>query len=95
MDIDKEELFTLAIGAGKIPVRRAGKKTNVSTLHRWSTTGLRGVVLETLQVGGVKMTSLPALQRFFDALSRTGSSSTEKVRAPNAAVERALDAEGL
>jgi Protein of unknown function (DUF1580) len=95
IDIEREEPITLAMAAGTLPVRRAGKKTNVSTLHRWATTGLRGVVLETLQAGGVKVTSLAALQRFFDALSAGSSSKGSTTQRSHEAVEAALDAEGI
>jgi hypothetical protein len=41
--------FTQIIGY--VPRRRRGRKTSVSTVHRWATHGLRGVVLESIRVG--------------------------------------------
>jgi hypothetical protein len=42
---------------------------HVATVYRWSTTGVRGVVLETLQIGGTRFTSREALQRFCERLT--------------------------
>ncbi|MEZ6070951.1 MAG: DUF1580 domain-containing protein [Pirellulales bacterium] len=68
IDISKETPITLSVAARRLPRRRRGKRPHVSTLHRWGTTGLRGVRLETIRVGGSRCTSMQALQRFFDAL---------------------------
>jgi hypothetical protein len=75
IDIVAEPLIPLALAAAHVPRRRRGRKTSVATLHRWAVHGLRGVVLETLQVGGTKCTSLAALQRFFDGLTTTTATS--------------------
>jgi hypothetical protein len=69
IDISLETVFPLRDAARHIPRRRKGRKAAVSTLHRWATSGIRGVILETIQVGGTRCTSFPALQRFFDRLS--------------------------
>ena len=68
--IDKEQLITLADAAAMLPRRRAGRKPHVSTIYRWASRGLKGIVLETLVVGGTTCTSVDALQRFFDGLSQ-------------------------
>ncbi len=65
----EEELLSLPEAARILPRRRGGKKVHTATLYRWTTTGLKGVVLESLQVGGTRCTSRQALQRFFDQLS--------------------------
>jgi hypothetical protein len=69
IDSSCEALVSLAEAAALLPRRRRGRKPHVSTLYRWASTGVRGVVLETLQVGGTRCTSAEALQRFFEALS--------------------------
>ena len=69
IDISQEELITFAEAAKRLPRRRAGRKVNVSTLHRWCTRGCQGVRLEFLKIGGIRCTSMAALQRFFDALT--------------------------
>jgi hypothetical protein len=48
-------------------------------------------VLETLQVGGTRCTSLAALQRFFDRLSRHGD--TAMATADRAVAQKAEQAE--
>ena len=69
IDSASETLISLADAAGGLPRRRRGRKTHVSTLFRWTTSGCRGVVLESLQCGGTRCTSREALQRFFERLS--------------------------
>jgi hypothetical protein len=73
IDIMSESPIPLTRAAAYVPRRRRGRKTASSTLHRWATHGLRGVVLETLQIGGTKCTSIAALQRFFERLSALNS----------------------
>jgi hypothetical protein len=68
IDSQSEQIITFTQAADELPRRRRGRKTHVSTLFRWSTTGCRGVVLETIQVGGTRCTSREALQRFFERL---------------------------
>src|SRR3954465_15957340 len=75
IDLASESPIPFSQAAAHLP-RRRGRKPAVSTLHRWATAGLRGVVLETLQVGGTRCTSLAALQRFFDRLSALNSPTT-------------------
>jgi hypothetical protein len=70
IDSANETLISLAQAADELPRRRRGRKTHVSTLFRWSTVGCRGVVLETIQVGGTRCTSREALQRFFEHLTQ-------------------------
>ena len=69
IDSASETLVSLANAAKLIPRRRRGRKTHVSTLFRWTTAGCRGVVLESIQVGGTRCTSKEGLQRFFEQLS--------------------------
>ncbi len=70
-----EQLLTFAEAAGLLPRRRAGRKVHPATLFRWSRTGIRNVRLETIRIGGTLCTSREALQRFFDALTQTDSTS--------------------
>jgi hypothetical protein len=99
IDFVVEPAIPLTQATALVPRRRRGRKASVSTLHRWATRGLRGVVLETLQVGGTKCTSRAALQRFFNALSKTANdvSTESKVAGDRQAqieqAERELDAQ--
>jgi hypothetical protein len=69
IDTKKEQLLTLAEVANLLPRRRAGRKTSLSCVYRWTTAGCRGVRLEFTQVGGTRCTSRDALARFFEKLS--------------------------
>ena len=65
IDLASEAVITLAQATKHLPRRRRqDKKPHVSTVYRWATAGARGVVLETLRVGGTLCTSIEALQRF-------------------------------
>jgi hypothetical protein len=99
IDPNTETLLSLADAARLLPRRRAGKRPHVSCLYRWTTTGCKGVVLESLQCGGTRVTSREALARFFEQLTcadnpRTDRSPDRRQRAARAA-ERELEREGL
>ena len=68
IDIGRERLLTLQQAAKLIP-GRTGKALHISSIYRWAGAGISGLVLETVQVGGKKMTSVEALQRFIEALT--------------------------
>jgi hypothetical protein len=86
IDTTAESLLSLAQAADELPRRRRGRKTNVSTLYRWSQSGCRGVRLETVQIGATRCTSREALQRFFERLSRAVPESTNGGGQPALAV---------
>jgi hypothetical protein len=65
----EEYKFPLAHSPEYVPRLRRGRKIHKSTCWRWATRGVRGVVLETVQVGGTRCTSREALQRFFERLT--------------------------
>ena len=96
--LDAEHLLSLTDAAKRLPRRRMGKRPHVATLYRWSTRGVRGEVLETIQVGGTRCTSTEALQRFAERLSRpfTGDSPrSDTGRSEHRRAERQLDAAGI
>jgi hypothetical protein len=70
IDTLSETVISLTEAARLIPARRGNKKPHVSCLYRWTVSGCRGVVLESLAIGGTRCTSREALQRFFAALSQ-------------------------
>jgi hypothetical protein len=70
IDSTTETLISLAEAAKMLPRRRKGRKAHVSTLFRWTTAGVRGIRLESIQCGGSRCTSKEALQRFYEALSQ-------------------------
>ncbi len=96
IDITTETVITLAEAARLIPARRRGRKTHVSCIYRWTTAGCRGVVLESVQVGGTRCTSREALARFFERLTsraapatRSGLALDRSVAERRRAIERA------
>lgn len=64
-----ERLYTLEQAARFFPSGRTCHGRNRSTVYRYSTHGLRGIVLETVDAGGIRCTSREAIRRFFGALS--------------------------
>jgi hypothetical protein len=69
IDTTIETIISLTEACSGLPKRRADSRPSVATLYRWSLKGCRGVILETIQIGGTRCTSREALQRFFDRLS--------------------------
>lgn len=66
LDFQQEQAITIAEVANHVP-RRNGKKVHYSTIYRWSTKGARGRVLESKMVGGIRYTTVEAVQRFLAA----------------------------
>jgi hypothetical protein len=69
-DILDEQFVTLENACKFIPGLRPGKNVNRSTIYRWSDSGVRGVRLETIQVGGRRMTTHEAIKRFIMEMSK-------------------------
>jgi hypothetical protein len=69
IEIQDEHLMTLAQAAKLRPSGRNGRPTHVSTVYRWIATGVRGVRLESIRIGGTLYTSREAIQRFADRLT--------------------------
>lgn len=69
IDIVEEKMIAVRDVPRHLPSRPNGKRIHVSAVYRWSFRGLRGVVLDTVRVGGTLYTSAEALQRFAESLS--------------------------
>jgi hypothetical protein len=101
IDPTSEDLVSLADAAQDCPRRRRGKKPHVSCMYRWTKTGCRGVILESIQVGGTRCTSKEALARFFRRLTHGNDPAPGNHRSParrrRAAdrAERELEREGI
>ena len=80
IDPNSETLISLAEAARSLPRRRGGKRPHVSCLYRWTTSGCRGVVLESIQVGGTRCTSREALARFFQRLTQDDAADLPPVQ---------------
>ncbi len=93
LDLTTEAPLTLAAACQLIPPGRGGKRTHLSTLIRWVTSGVKApggqiVRLEALRLGGKWVTSREALQRFAEALTpRLDAAATPapKTRTPGQA----------
>lgn len=44
-----------------------GRRKSLATLHRWRLRGVKGVRLESVKIGGLRYTSLEAIDRFIQA----------------------------
>lgn len=51
---------------------------HLAAVYRWVRHGVRGVMLESLRVGGTTYTSLEALQRFAEALGSSAPHSNSQ-----------------
>lgn len=69
IDIENETLISLAEAAALLPCGRKGRHPDVKTLYAWTKNGCRGVVLESVQIGGRRGTSREAVRRFVEALT--------------------------
>lgn len=54
IDPATESLLSLTDAARLLPARPGGKRPHVSCLYRWTTSGCRGVVLESIAIGGTR-----------------------------------------
>jgi hypothetical protein len=99
IDPMSEEVFTLAEAARRLPRLRRGRPVDLSTLYRWAGRGLRGVRLETLCVGGTRVTGARALRESCERLGRArAATAAGPVPPPTRAdrrVEEELDRLGL
>jgi hypothetical protein len=61
-----------------------GKKPHVSTLWRWCLKGCKGVVLESICIGGKRFVTAAAIERFIEAstAARPGQTAEEPAAAP-------------
>ena len=69
IDLTTETVLPFSEAARRLPRLCAGRPVHPSTLWRWASSGIRGVRLETVRVGGTTCTSVEAFSRFFAALS--------------------------
>jgi hypothetical protein len=83
--LNDEPLMTIQQAATFIG-RLTGKKPNVSTIWRWCLKGVRGVILQSICVGGQRFVSRSALARFIEQSTARGSADT-KASAPPPTVQ--------
>jgi len=88
---DTERLIPLKEAPNFLP-KRSGKKVHYSTLYRWATKGARGRILETVMVGGVRFTSIEAINRFIGGPAALSPRPSDDLVD---AIEEALNKAGL
>ncbi len=100
INIQSETLISRA-EARRLPWMRgrAGRPISYETFHRWAKRGLRGIVLETIRLGGTVYTSREATQRFIQRLNQQTSSSHIPAQLSSSgaviAADRILDQAGI
>lgn len=65
-----EQVISLKQAAKLFPRNERGKRPHISCLYRYTKTGLRGVLVESIQAGSVRATSREAVARFFSRLTK-------------------------
>lgn len=88
--IQGETLIPLRDVPRQLPAKSNAKRVHISACYRWVSTGVHGVVLESLKVGGTTYTSIEALERFAHKLSRrTDVERAERIGDPTTRATRA------
>ncbi|QDV73804.1 DUF1580 domain-containing protein [Botrimarina mediterranea] len=77
--LNGEQLVSLQEVPDYLPTRR-GKKVHITTIYRWVLKGVRGKVLESALLGGIRYTSLEALQRFLGTTTTNVQESHRKAQ---------------
>ena len=86
IDLELETLIPIAEAARHIPGR-----PHRGTVWRWLQSGVRGVVLESVLIGGRRYTSTEAIRRFLLAGNPTSAAPSVPVAAGNRLrVDRAM-----
>jgi hypothetical protein len=97
--IDVQNENTLPLGEARdLPwlKGRRGNRISKDALRRWSLRGLRGVVLETVRIGGTTFTSTEAVLRFLVRLNEGHAVASDRVRGNDIArADKELDKAGI
>jgi hypothetical protein len=67
--LEREAAISFSAATRLPELQKDGRKLHPSTLYRWSKAGVRGVVLETVVLGGTRCTTREAVRRFLHKLS--------------------------
>jgi len=89
IDLLKEKLITLNEAARFFPRPTGSRPIHLATLYAYSSKGKSGVILESVQAGDVRCTSVEAIGRFFAALTQR---KNLKPVGSNAGVQEAIAA---
>ena len=80
IDIEREHLIAIRDVPRHLPPKGNGRRLHISAVYRWMSRGVRGVVLESVRIGGTAYTTREALQRFADRLNDTRGGPTPRSR---------------
>ena len=97
-NIHEEQTLTVRQALDVVAQLRGGEAIHLATLYRWMKRGVRGVRLESVRLGGSRITSREAIQRFASGLAALDESCSVTPRPDEARiqrVERELDRHGL
>lgn len=61
IDVKTETVVSFSDARSAFP---GDRRVSLATLHRWRQRGIRGITLETFLIGGLRYTSLEAIDRF-------------------------------
>jgi hypothetical protein len=69
IDPEQENIIGFAEASRRLPRASSGRPVQVQTVARWCLVGIHGVRLESVRVGGRRMTSAEACRRFIAAIA--------------------------
>ena len=92
IEISNERLIAVRDVPRQLPPRPSGRRVHVSAVYRWLTQGVRGIVLESIKIGGTTYTSAEALQRFADQLSQPERPPMATTTPPPASRQKQIEA---
>ena len=76
-----EQLLTLADAARHLELRGA-KRPHTTTIYRWCTRGVNGIVLASLKVGRFRYTTASELEQFTRRVAEASANRGEHPRPP-------------
>jgi hypothetical protein len=83
IDIGQEELIAIRDVPRELPKRPNGRRLHTSAVYRWLSRGVRGVVLESVKIGGTTYTSKEAMARFAERLSGAATQPRQTPKPPH------------
>jgi len=91
ISLKSDEIVSISQAAKRLPKRSNGKAIHVASVYRWIGEGINGVRLESVRIGGRLFTSVEALQRFTERLTRKGEEDrVQEIDPDDEARERVL-----
>ena len=91
-DIHNEAVISIREALRHLPRRPTGKRVHISAVYRWVSRGVRGIILESIRIGGTTYTSIEALQRFADRLSERDSTLPPSAHSTTRSRQKQIDA---